>query len=71
MKNCLRKLKMILLEEKYDNIFLPLCFGPTLSDYNGLRLATHIRCTDTPNNVSTYLHLQPNKHRDDNWKQIL
>jgi CheY-like chemotaxis protein len=30
---------------EYDYIFIPLCFGPTLSDYNGLRLATHIRCT--------------------------
>jgi len=35
--------------EEYDNIFIPLCFGQTLSDYNGLRLATHIRCTETPN----------------------
>lgn len=38
-----------LFETEYDNIFLPLCFGPTLSDYNGLRLATHIRCTQTKN----------------------
>lgn len=38
-----------LFETEYDNIFLPLCFGPTLSDYNGLRLATHIRCTPTKN----------------------
>lgn len=36
---------------EYDNIFLPLCFGPTLSDYNGLRLATHIRCTPTKNQL--------------------
>jgi CheY-like chemotaxis protein len=34
---------------EYDNIFLPLCFGKVLSDYNGLRLATHIRCTPTIN----------------------
>lgn len=32
----------------YDNIFIPLCFGPVLSDFNGLRLATHIRCTPSP-----------------------
>jgi CheY-like chemotaxis protein len=38
-------------ETEYDNIFLPLCFGPTLSDYNGLRLATHIRCTPTKNQL--------------------
>ena len=36
----------------YDNIFIPLCCGPTLSDYNGLRLATHIRCTKTINQTS-------------------
>lgn len=37
---------------KYDNIFLPLCYGNTLSDYNGLRLATHIRCTNGLNQLS-------------------
>jgi len=36
----------------YDNIFIPICFGETLSDYNGLRLATHIRCTDSKNQLS-------------------
>lgn len=40
-----------LSETEYDNIFLPLCFGSTLSDYNGLRLATHIRCTPTKNQL--------------------
>ncbi len=34
-------------EEKFDNIFLPICFGSSLSDFNGLRFATHIRCTKT------------------------
>lgn len=34
---------------EYDNIFVPLCFGKTLSDFNGLRFATHIRCTPTKN----------------------
>ena len=34
-------------EKKYDNIFIPICFGSTLSDFNGLRFATHIRCTKT------------------------
>ena len=38
--------------DKYDNIFIPLCFGNSLSDYNGLRLAAHIRCTKTVNQLS-------------------
>jgi hypothetical protein len=33
----------------YDNIFIPLCFGNTLLDYNGLRLACHIRCSPSKN----------------------
>lgn len=36
---------------EYENIFLPLCFGTSLSDFNGLRLATHIRCTSTKNQL--------------------
>lgn len=38
--------------DKYDNIFIPLCFGDSLSDYNGLRLTAHIRCTKTVNQLS-------------------
>lgn len=38
-------------ETEYANLFIPLCFGPTLSDYNGLRFAFHIRCTVTPNQL--------------------
>lgn len=34
---------------EYDSIYLPLCFGRTLSDYNGLRFAIHIRCTKSLN----------------------
>lgn len=45
-------IKKHLLKDKFENIFLPLCFGKTLSDYNGLRLASHIRCTKTPNQNS-------------------
>lgn len=45
------KISEWLIETEYDNIFLPLCFGQTLSDYNGLRLATHIRCTPTKNQL--------------------
>jgi len=45
------KINEWLSETEYDNIFLPLCFGRTLSDYNGLRLATHIRCTPSKNQL--------------------
>ena len=53
--------------KEYDNIFLPLCFGSTLSDFNGLRLATHIRCSATSSQLSNifiysfngYVFLQP------------
>lgn len=39
-------------ELKYENIFIPLFCGKTLSDYNGLRIATHIRCSDSLNQLS-------------------
>lgn len=38
-------------DKEFDNLYIPLCFGNTLSDLNGLRLATHIRCTPTPNQL--------------------
>ncbi len=41
-----------LVGKKYDKLFIPLCFGPTLSDYNGLRLALHIRTTEGKNQFS-------------------
>ena len=37
------------LKEEFDGIYIPLCFGPVLSDFLGLRLAMHIRFSDTPN----------------------
>ena len=37
------------LQEKYDAIYIPLCFGGVLSDFMGLRLAMHIRLTSSPN----------------------
>ncbi len=40
-----------LSETKFDNIFIPLCFGSTLSDFNGLRLASMIRCTKSKNQL--------------------
>jgi CheY-like chemotaxis protein len=45
-------IKKNLYEESFDNIFIPLCYGTSLSDFNGLRLATHIRCTQSPNQLS-------------------
>jgi CheY-like chemotaxis protein len=41
-----------LKEKKYHNIFIPLCFGDTLSDFNGLKLAIYIRCCKTQNQLS-------------------
>jgi DNA-binding NarL/FixJ family response regulator len=38
--------------EEYDNVFIPICFGPTLSDYNGLRFALHLRCSETTNRLN-------------------
>jgi len=40
-----------LSSEEVDNIFIPLCFGPSLSDYNGLQFACHIRCTNSVNQL--------------------
>jgi CheY-like chemotaxis protein len=45
------KIDQWLSDTDYENIFIPLCFGQTLSDYNGLRLATHIRCSISPNQL--------------------
>lgn len=42
----------LLNKKQFDNIFLPLCFGQTLSDFNGLRFATHIRCTPNKNQLT-------------------
>ncbi|WP_197026347.1 response regulator [Polaribacter sp. Hel_I_88] len=39
-------------EKPYDNIFIPLCFGDTLSDFNGLKLAIYLRCCNTINQCS-------------------
>jgi len=45
-------IKESLDEFNYKGIFVPLCFGNSLSDYNGLRLATEIRCTNTVNQLT-------------------
>lgn len=49
---------------EYDNIFIPLCFGPILSDFNGLRLATFIRCTKTPNQLKNVFIYGFVRHED-------
>lgn len=46
------KINKWLCSAKYNNIFVPLCFGNILSDFNGLRFAAHIRCTNTINQKS-------------------
>jgi hypothetical protein len=46
------KIKNWLDEQQYDNLFIPLCFGKTFTDFNGLRLASLIRCTKTKNLLS-------------------
>ena len=48
----LERINEWLSTDKYDNIFVPLCFGPTLSDFMGLRFATLIRCSKTINQLS-------------------
>jgi CheY-like chemotaxis protein len=50
-KYCTSKIKSWFTSKDYDNIFIPISFGPTLSDFNGLRFATHIRCTDSLNRL--------------------
>jgi|TARA_B110000902_G_C14281765_1_gene577136 CheY-like chemotaxis protein len=41
-----------LLHVEYTNIIIPACFGGILSDFLGLRLATHIRCTSGINQTA-------------------
>ena len=56
------ELKEKLLTSKYDHIFIPLCFGSSLSDFNGLRIATHIRCTECANQLSNIFIYGPIDH---------
>ncbi len=61
-------------EDEYQNVFIPLCFGSTLSDYNGLRLAAHIRCTATPNrykNIFIYGFVDLSNLLDNKYFDIL
>lgn len=44
-------------KSEYKALYIPLCFGKILSDYNGLRLAIHIRCTPSINqNKPIYIY---------------
>lgn len=45
-------IKQELDDEVFNSIFVPLNFTKN-ADFNGLRLAMHIRCTPTPNQLST------------------
>lgn len=50
-------------EKKYQNIYIPLCFGSSFVDLNGLRLATALRCTENKNqlsNIYLYSHIGVN-----------
>lgn len=62
------------LDKQYNNIFIPLCFGSSLSDFNGLRLAMHIRCTNTPNqlaNIFIYGFVELEELMEDPYFDIL
>lgn len=48
------------ISKAYDNIFIPICFGQTKSDFMGLRLAMHIRTTeDHPCQLSNIIFYGP------------
>ncbi|MBR5352491.1 MAG: hypothetical protein IK126_02170 [Bacteroidales bacterium] len=51
--------KSTLAEVAYEKVYIPACFGPTLSDFNGLRLALHVRTTTGPNQFSTIYIYSP------------
>lgn len=59
---------------EYDSIFIPLCFGDTLSDFNGLKLALCIRCTNSVNRLKPIYIYSPVGHEiilDDTYFNIL
>lgn len=48
--------------KKFEKIYIPLCFGPSLSDFNGLRFAFHIRITESINQgcpIYIYSYIDP------------
>lgn len=46
------KIDTSLSDVGYNKIFVPLCIGNSLSDFNGLRMATLIRCTKSKNQLA-------------------
>lgn len=50
--------------DKFDGVFVPLCFGETLSDFLGLRFAMLIRLSDTPNRLSPIVIYGEAKYAD-------
>lgn len=61
-------------EKKYQNIYIPLCFGSSFVDFNGLRLATTLRCTKCKNqlsNIYIYSHIGVNNLIHNEYFDIL
>lgn len=61
-------------EKKYQNIYIPLCFGSSFVDFNGLRLATALRCTKSKNqlcNIYIYSHIGVNNLIHNEYFDIL
>jgi CheY-like chemotaxis protein len=60
--------------KEYDNIFIPISFGQTLSDFNGLRFAMHIRCSENLNrlkNIYIYSYVSHNEIINNSFYDIL
>ena len=57
--NLHQKVKKWFGSNSYDKIFIPLCFGQSKSDFNGLRLGCHIRCTKTINQLKPIFIYSP------------
>lgn len=65
------KINLWFNDKIFDNIFIPFCFGSTFSDFNGLRLATLIRCTNSKNQLSKiyiYSFINPSDYLKDLMK---
>jgi DNA-binding NarL/FixJ family response regulator len=60
--------------KEYDNIFIPISFGQTLSDFNGLRFALHIRCSENLNrfkNIYIYSYVTHNEIINNSYFDVL
>ena len=56
--------RQYLQNEQFEAIYIPLYFGSSYSDYMGLRLAMHIRLTESPNQYSPIFIYGVSKHED-------